>query len=79
MCGIYGYLSQNEKIQYEKSLFRELSSSAEIRGQEACGFSLVSNDLLKIKNLLLNPRLLTKVLKLKICLISFMRLKIQNY
>ena len=49
MCGIYGYLSQNEKIQYEKSLFRELSSSAEIRGQEACGFSLVSNDLLKIK------------------------------
>ena len=42
MCGIYGYLSQDIKIKNEKILFKRLSSSAEIRGQEACGFSLIT-------------------------------------
>ena len=44
MCGIYGYLSQNVKIKNEKILFDKLSSSAEIRGQEACGFSLITTE-----------------------------------
>ena len=44
MCGIYGYLSQNVNIKNEKILFDKLSSSAEIRGQEACGFSLITTE-----------------------------------
>ena len=75
MCGIYGYLSQNEKIQYEKSLFRELSSSAEIRGQEACGFSLVSNDLLKIKKFTSKSSIAYKSAEVKNLLDKFYEIK----
>ena len=38
-----------KKFNMKNPYLENFSSSAEIRGQEACGFSLVSNDLLKIK------------------------------
>ncbi|MDB2368376.1 hypothetical protein N9V51_02440 [Candidatus Actinomarina sp.] len=42
MCGIYGYVSKDTISNYEEDIFTKLSSSAEIRGKEACGFALIS-------------------------------------
>ena len=44
MCGIYGYVSKDIISNYEEDLFTKLSSSAEIRGKEACGFALISEN-----------------------------------
>ena len=38
MCGLYGYTSKNYFISNnEAEIFNKLSSSAEVRGKEACG------------------------------------------
>ena len=49
MCGIYGYVSKDIISNNEEDLFTKLSSSAEIRGKEACGFALISENSSEIR------------------------------